>query len=87
MADAPISTAASLASDVPTEAVAGDPLLSAFDVSVVLQYTALRPPTWTAHDESEYVRSNTVVGPHALAGVEVMHFVPSEPEAESGELG
>jgi hypothetical protein len=28
------------------------------------------------------VRSNTVVGPHALAGVEVTYFVPSEPEAD-----
>jgi hypothetical protein len=87
MADVPISTGAFLANEGLTEAVVVDPLLSAFNVSVVLQYTALRPPTWRALDEAEYVRSNTVVGPHALAGVEVTHFVSSEPEAEPGERG
>jgi hypothetical protein len=82
MSHVPISTGAFLASEGPAEAVAVDSILSAFNVSVVLQYTALRPPTWRAHDEAEYVRSNTVVGPHALAGVEVTYFVPSEPEAD-----
>ena len=78
----PISTGAFLASVGPTETVVVAPLRSAFNVSVVLQYTAHRPPTWRARDEAEYVRSNTVVGPHALAGIEVTYFVPSEPEAD-----
>jgi hypothetical protein len=85
MSHVPISTGAFLASEGPTETVVVDPLLSAFNVSVVLQYTAHRPPTWGAHDEAEYVRSNTLVGPHALAGVEVTYFMPSEPEADPGD--
>lgn len=69
------------------EEAAGDRVLAAFNVSVVLHYTARRPPMWTAHDERQYVRSNTVVGRHALAGVDVTYFAPSEPEVEPGDQG
>jgi hypothetical protein len=73
-------------SETPNEGAGGDRALAAFNVSVVLYYTAQRPSMWKAHDEEEYVRSNTVVGPHALAGVDVTHFAPFE-EAEPAEQG
>ncbi len=74
-------------SETPDEGAGAYRALAPFNVSVMLHYTAQRPSMWTAHDEAEYVRSNTVVGPHALARVDVTHFAPFEPEAEPAEQG
>jgi hypothetical protein len=69
---------------VPREGSAEGDVLASFSVSAVLLYTARRPRTWTAHDEAEYVRANTVVGRHPLDGVEVTYFAPAGPERRRG---
>jgi hypothetical protein len=53
-------------------------------VAALLHYTVERPDSWTAEDEAEYVRSNTMIGQYPLDDVEVTYFELAESEGGEG---
>jgi hypothetical protein len=57
--------------------------MARFFVAARVHYTVERPDSWTAENEAEYVRSNTVIGQYPLDDVEITYFEPAE--AEGGE--
>jgi len=46
--------------------------------------TVERPDAWTAEDEAEHVRSNTIIGQYPLDDVEITYFEPAESEGGEG---
>lgn len=55
-----------------------------FYVTAVLQYTVERPDAWTAENEAEHVRSNTMIGQYPIDEVEITYFEPAESEGGEG---
>jgi hypothetical protein len=59
-------------------------IVTRFYVAALLHYTVERPDAWTAEDEAEHVRSNTIIGQYSLDDVEITHFEPAESEGGEG---
>ncbi len=58
--------------------------MTRFYVAALLHYTVERPDAWTAEDEAENVRSNTIIGQYSLDDVEITYFEPAESEGGEG---
>jgi hypothetical protein len=58
--------------------------MARFYVAAVLHYTVDRPDAWTAEKETEYVRSNTMIGQYPLDDVEITYFELAESEGGEG---
>jgi hypothetical protein len=58
--------------------------MARFYVAARLHYTVERPDAWTAENEAEDVRSNTIIGQYPLDDVEITYFEPAEAEGGQG---
>jgi hypothetical protein len=66
------------------ERLPGGGIVARFYVAALLHYTVERPDAWTAEDEAEHVRSNTIIGQYPLDDVEITYFEPAESEGGEG---
>ena len=58
--------------------------MARFYVTALLHYIVERPDAWTAENEAEHVRSNTMIGQYPIDKVEITYFEPAESEGGEG---
>ncbi len=58
--------------------------MARFYVTAMVHYTVERPDSWTAENEADHVRLNTVIGQYPPDEVEVTYFEQAESEGGEG---